>query len=217
MNAGIGGLPYFGMIIGEMIAFITVALGNKSYVRKLQANNNIPVPEWRLPLAIYGGVAFAGGLFWFGWTGYKGPEIPWIVPTLSGLFTGFGIFAIFLSLLNYLVDAYLMFAASAMAANTFLRSIFGAVFPLFAVYMFDGMGVEWAATLLGCVAVALAPMSVVFLLYGKKIRAKSNFAPAPDIALDRKREEEARLAAFDSFGPAVSNGNGNGYRRTKEG
>lgn len=39
-----------------------------------------------------------------------------------------------------------MFAASAIAANTFMRSIFGGVFPLFATYMFNGMGIEWAAT-----------------------------------------------------------------------
>ena len=209
MNAGIGGLPYFGMIIGEVIAFTFIAFGNAGYIRKLQANNNIPVPEWRLPFAILGGVAFAAGLFWFGWTGYKGPAIPWIVPTLSGLFTGFGIFAIFLSLLNYIIDAYLMFAASALAANTFLRSLFGAIFPLFATYMFDGMGVEWAATLLGCVAVALVPMSVAFLLYGKKIRAKSHFAPAPDILLDKKRDEEARIGGLgNGFGHANGNGSG---------
>jgi DHA1 family multidrug resistance protein-like MFS transporter len=72
-----------------------------------------------------------GGLFWFGWSGYNG-QTHWIVPVLSGLFIGFGIFSIFLSLLNYIVDAYLMFAASAIAANTFMRSLFGGVFPLFA-------------------------------------------------------------------------------------
>jgi DHA1 family multidrug resistance protein-like MFS transporter len=91
---------------------------------------------------------FLGGLFWFGWTGYTG-HILWIAPVMSGLFTGFGIFSIFLSLLNYIVDAYLMFAASALAANTFMRSIFGGVFPLFATYMFDGMGIQWASTVSG--------------------------------------------------------------------
>lgn len=34
--------------------------------------------------------------------------------------------SIFLNCLNYLIDAYLMFAASAVAANTFLRSLAGA-------------------------------------------------------------------------------------------
>lgn len=42
-----------------------------------------------------------------------------------------------------------MFAASAIAANTIMRSIFGAVFPLFATYMFQGIGINWGETLLG--------------------------------------------------------------------
>ncbi|CAI9626637.1 mfs general substrate transporter [Alternaria burnsii] len=192
-SAGIGGLAYFGMVAGEVIAFIIIVSDNPRYVRKLEANNNIPVPEWRLPISMVGGVLFAGGLFWFGWTGYTG-QIHWIVPVLSGLLTGFGIFSIFLSLLNYIVDAYLMFAASAIAANTFMRSIFGGVFPLFATFMFNGMGIQWASTLLGCVAAVLVPMPVVFYLYGKKIRGRSTFAPAPDIAQDKRRDEESKGA-----------------------
>ena len=85
--------------------------------------------------------------------------------------------SIFLQALNYLVDAYLMFAASAIAGNTFLRSLCGAGFPLFARQMFDGMGIQWAATLLGCVAVVLAPIPFVFYFYGAKIRERSAYAP----------------------------------------
>lgn len=181
------------MIAGEIIAFIAIVLLNPRYTKQLEANNNIPVPEWRLPISMVGGVLFTGGLFWFGWSGYTG-NVHWIVPVLSGLFTGFGIFSIFLSLLNYIVDAYLMFAASAIAANTFMRSIFGGVFPLFATYMFNGMGIQWAATLLGCVALVLVPMPVVFYIFGKRIRAKSKFAPAPDIEQDKRRDEESRLS-----------------------
>jgi len=198
------------MITGEIIAFIVVVFMNSRYVAKLKANNNIPVPEWRLPISMVGGVLFSGGLFWFGWTGYTG-NIHWIVPVLSGLFTGFGIFSIFLSLLNYIVDAYLMFAASAIAANTFMRSIFGGIFPLFATYMFNGMGIQWASTLVGCVAVLLAPMPVFFYIYGKRIRAKSKFAPAPDIVQDKKRDEES--AGSDESALASRDG---GQERTRE-
>ncbi|KAK3946341.1 major facilitator superfamily domain-containing protein [Diplogelasinospora grovesii] len=176
--AGVSGLTFFGMIAGQIIAGITVLLQQPWYQRKLAANNGVPIPEWRLPSVIAGGVAFAGGLFWFGWTGYR-EDIHWIVPTLSGLLTGFGLMSIFLQALNYLVDAYLMFAASAIAGNTFLRSLAGAGFPLFSSYMFDGMGIQWASTLLGCVAAALVPIPVIFYLYGHRIRAKSAFAPTP--------------------------------------
>jgi DHA1 family multidrug resistance protein-like MFS transporter len=178
MSAGIAGLTFFGMITGQIIAGITVLMQQPWYQRKLAANNGVPVPEWRLPSVIAGGVAFAAGLFWFGWSGYR-RDIHWIVPTLSGLLTGFGLASIFLQALNYLVDAYLMFAASAIAGNTFLRSLAGAGFPLFSKYMFEGMGIQWASTLLGCVATALVPIPIIFYLYGHKIRARSSYAPTP--------------------------------------
>jgi len=180
MSGGVGGLPYFGMIIGMICAGIYIALTQPSYNKKLAANNGIPVPEWRIPPIIIGGFSFAGGLFWFGWSGYK-REIHWIVPTLSGLLTGFGLLSIFLQALNYLVDAYLMFAASAIAGNTFLRSLAGAGFPLFSQYMFKALGVQWAGTLLGCVALCLVPIPVAFLIYGERIRRKSAFAPTKPI------------------------------------
>lgn len=106
-NLGVGGLPYFGMILGQLIAGAYIIFTQKSYNKKLTANNGVTVPEWRLPPAIFGGVSFALGLFWFGWSGYKA-DIHWIAPTLSGLLTGFGLLSIFLQSLNYLVDAYLM-------------------------------------------------------------------------------------------------------------
>lgn len=193
MSGGVGGLPYFGMIIGMLFAGVYIALTQPSYNKKLLANNGVPVPEWRLPPVIIGGVSFAGGLFWFGWSGYKA-SIHWIVPTLSGLLTGFGLLSIFLQSLNYLVDAYLMFAASAIAANTFLRSLAGAGFPLFSQYMFAALHVNWAGTLLGCVALCLVPIPIVFYIYGAKIRERSAFAPTKPPAPPSEEDEPASVA-----------------------
>lgn len=106
-NQGIGGLPYFGMILGMLLAGAYIVYTQTDYNKKLAANNGVTIPEWRLPPAIMGGVSFTLGLFWFGWSGYRA-DIHWIVPTLSGLLTGFGLLSIFLQALNYLVDAYLM-------------------------------------------------------------------------------------------------------------
>jgi DHA1 family multidrug resistance protein-like MFS transporter len=68
-------------------------------------------------------------------------------------------------------------AASAIAGNTFLRSLCGAAFPLFATYMFEGLGVQWAGTLLGCVSACLVPIPIIFYYYGARIRKRSKFAP----------------------------------------
>ncbi|KAJ5113551.1 hypothetical protein N7456_002085 [Penicillium angulare] len=172
---GVSGLPYLGLIIGEFFGGLFIILTQSWYNRKLKANNDIPIPEWRLPPAIVGSFAFSGGLFWFGWSGFSA-ETHWIVPTLSGLLIGFGLLCIFLQAFNYIVDAYLLFAASALAANSILRSTAGAVFPLFATYMFDSLGVNWASTLLGCVAALLIPLPILFYLYGRNIRAKSKYS-----------------------------------------
>lgn len=58
-----------------------------------------------------------------------------------------------------------------------LYSLFGAVFPLFSTAMFNGLGVNWAGTLLGCVAALLVPIPIVFWKHGGRIRARSKFAP----------------------------------------
>lgn len=102
-----------------------------------------------------------------------------------------------------------MFAASAIAANTIMRSLFGAIFPLFATYMFQGIGVNWGETLLGCVALLFVPMPFIFIKYGKKIRARSKFAPALDIKQDEENEKKDEESKGGSEGDDY-NGNSNG-------
>jgi DHA1 family multidrug resistance protein-like MFS transporter len=55
---------------------------------------------------------------------------------------------IFQAGINYLIDAYTQYSASAVAATTFMRSIFAAGLPLVAQPLFNNLGVNWACTLL---------------------------------------------------------------------
>lgn len=64
MAPGVGSLPFIGLIIGEFMGGIFSLIFMRRYAKKLSRNNNIPVPEWRLPPCIVGGVVFAGGMFW---------------------------------------------------------------------------------------------------------------------------------------------------------
>ncbi|KFH47410.1 putative MFS-type transporter-like protein [Hapsidospora chrysogenum ATCC 11550] len=54
---------------------------------------------------------------------------------------GTGFFTIFQAALNYLVDTFQAYAASAVAANTFLRSCFTAAFPLVVTPLYHSIGV----------------------------------------------------------------------------
>ncbi|KAK6407813.1 hypothetical protein LTR81_017697 [Elasticomyces elasticus] len=80
-----------------------------------------------------GGIAIPIGLIWFAWT--NSPSIHWMASIAAGVPFGFGMVMVFLGIMNYLIDAYTIFAASVLAANSVLRSIFGAVFPLFTQQM----------------------------------------------------------------------------------
>ncbi len=83
---------------------------------------------------------------------------------------------IFIQGLSYIVDVYMMHANSAIAANTFFRSLAGAGFPLFANAMFHNLGVSWATSLLGFLCVALIPVPICFYVWGKKLRSLSKFS-----------------------------------------
>ncbi|KAJ5981055.1 hypothetical protein N7481_008353 [Penicillium waksmanii] len=188
MSMGVGGLAFVGLIIGELLGGVLMLFLQRSYASKLSSNGDKPVPEWRLPPAILGAVVFAIGMFWFGWTGYTS-SIHWIAPVASGVFTGAGIFLIFLQCFNYIVDCYPALAASTIAANTIMRSAIGCTFPLFSRQMMENLGVQWAGTLLGCIAVIMIPIPVIFKVYGPWLRGKSKLACSPMYDIDKKTFE----------------------------
>ncbi|KAF2135256.1 uncharacterized protein K452DRAFT_40791 [Aplosporella prunicola CBS 121167] len=175
MSPGVGGLPFIGLIIGILLSLVFILSQHGDYVKKLAANDNVPVPEWRLPPVIVGAFVFTAGLFWFAWTAYT-PIIHWMAPTASGVLVGFGLLCIYLPCFNYLVDSYLHLAASAVAANIMLRSSIAAGFPLFSRQMFANLGVQWAGTLLGCLAAVMIPIPIAFKIYGPAIRARSKMS-----------------------------------------
>lgn len=117
-------------------------------------------------------------------------SVHWIVPTIAGGFLATSLMLIFVAYLTYLVDTYLMYAASAIAANTIARSACGAAAPLFTSYMFDALGVGGGGSLIGGVAALLAVIPFMFYKYGKSIRIRSKFAPTGETQSQRLKDEE---------------------------
>lgn len=175
-NAGVGALPFIGIMVGTVFGALSISVMTKTrFARKMRENGGKVIPEERLPAMIIGSFLLPIGLFWFGWT--SSPHITWVPQALSGIFIGWGIIMVFLQGFSYIIDVYLQYAASAIAANTIVRSFFGAGFPLFAAQMFHRLGVPWASSTLAFLCLALVPAPICFFLFGERLRRLSKFSP----------------------------------------
>ena len=196
MNTGVAGLAFLPILIGAVIALGIFIWYDTVLQRAKKANAHwASIEEYRrLPLACLGGPLYVISLFWLGWS--ASPHVHWIVPMLAGVPFGMGFVLIFMALLNYITDAYEVYAASGMAATSCCRSVFGAVLPLAAAPMYKSLGVAWASSLLGFLSLAMSIIPFAFIKYGNRIRENSKFCQE---LKERKKqraleEEEVRSA-----------------------
>jgi ABC-type Co2+ transport system permease subunit len=188
-NRGETGLTFLPIGVGALISaamylsWDSILLRAQRLERPWSRNEEMR----RLPLACVAGPFFVISSFWLGWTARE--SVHWIVPVLAGIMFGMGYLCLFMALLNYLVDAYEIFAASAMAAASLSRSSFGAILPFAAKPMYRAMGVAWATSLLGFFSLALCVVPFVFVKWGGKMRERSPFC---QYLRQKKREEQER-------------------------
>ncbi|KAH0229847.1 MFS general substrate transporter, partial [Aureobasidium melanogenum] len=170
------GLTFIGIFVGMITGVSCDPIWRKNYTRLVNKNGGVSEPEFRLPPTILGAVLVPIGLFGFGWTTYS--SVHWIVPIVfSGIF-GLGNIFVFSGVFTFLVECYPLYAASALAANSFARSSFAAAFPLFGQLEISHheLGYQWASSLLAFLALAMAPFPYLFFKYGKQLRKNSKFA-----------------------------------------
>ena len=110
-NQVVGALPFLCTLLGTFIGAAANLLNQEFYLKRLKANNGRPVPEARLPPMMFGSLFFVAGLFIFAWT--SGKDIFWLAPCIGIVLCGLGFFTIFQAALNYLIDTFQRYAASA--------------------------------------------------------------------------------------------------------
>ena len=198
-SEGVGSLPFLGVMTGMMIAVAANMWDNKRYIRVSKQHHGFAPPETRLVPTMVGGFAVPIGLFWFAWT--NGTNVHWIVSIIAGAPFGFGMVLVFLSIMTYLVDAYTIYAASVLAANSVIRSCFGAGFPLFTTYMYHNLGIHWASCIPAFLAVACMPFPFLFYRYGPQIRRRCKYAAEAD-DFKRKLVESALEAGSKDPDPS---------------
>lgn len=176
-STGIGGLHYIALGLGLFLgAQVCAPLQDRIYAR-LKRHYGVTVgrPEFRVPMMIPGALLMPIGLVVYGWTAqYK---THWIGPDIGVSVMTMGVIIGFQCIQGFLVDAYTLYAASAVAATSVLRSLAGFGFPLFAPSLYARLDYGWGNTLLAFVGIAIGwPGPILLWKYGAKLRAKSKFA-----------------------------------------
>jgi hypothetical protein len=171
-----------GLGLGSFVGLIIIGRYSDPLVVSMTLKNNgVRKPEYRLPLMIFAQLFIPIGLFWYGWS--TDQKTHWylfcemnlicrIVPIIgSGIFAA-GVLGTFMPITTYLIDAFQMYAASALAANAVLRSVLGAVLPLAGPSMFNSLGLGWGNSVLAFIAVGFAPVPWLIYRYGETMRTK---------------------------------------------
>ena len=176
-SIGIAGLNYISLGVGYLVGTQSTARLNDTIYKNLKKRSRKDVgrPEFRLPLLVPGAILVPLGLIWYGWSAEA--HVHWIMPNIGIAIFGVGMKMATQCMQTYAVDTYTLYAASAGAAGTFLRSLAGFSFPLFAPYMYARLGYGWGNSLLALIA-TLVGLPAPFLLwkYGPWLRARSQYA-----------------------------------------
>ena len=183
-DAGISGLAFLGLAVGMILGLAYVLTFDNARYQKL---GPMPPPEARLHSALLGGVVLPLGMFGFAWTNF--PGIHWSASIILSAPFGFGCVLVFLACINYLLDAYTIYAASVLAATAMLRAFFGFAFPLFTTQMYHNLGIHWASSIPAFLTVLCLPFPFVMYRHGASLRAKCKYAQEAAILLARLQEQ----------------------------
>ena len=170
------GLVLSAIAVGQVLGCLVQLFQDDLYFKSAKRNTECPgtpIPEARLYLTIPGTIIVAAGFFIYAWTSYS--SMPWIAPTIGLGCVGFGSYTIVLAVAYWLTDAYPKYGASSFAAGVLGENAVASFLPFSTRQMYTTLGLQWASSLLGFVALVMTVIPIVFLIYGRTIRERSRF------------------------------------------
>ncbi|KAK3652854.1 hypothetical protein LTR56_004802 [Elasticomyces elasticus] len=172
----ISGLHYVSLGLGLLLGAIPSFLANDKVFQCLKKRNSGPgKPEYRLPLMLPASILVPTGLLVYGWSAQA--RVHWIVPDIGTAIFAAGAWSGYQCIQAYAIDYYTTYAASAMAALTFVRCVVGTFLPLLAPALYQNFGYGWGNTLLAGIAVVFGvPAPLLLWIYGEKLRTKSKYS-----------------------------------------
>lgn len=173
-SQGSSGLAFLGIGIGMLLGLVTFGVASDKIVTYLaNKRGTTRLPEYRFPALFVGAALVPIGLLMYGWSAEN--RVQYVVPIVGTGFVGAGLLATFMAIGTYLVDSFTLYAASAMAANTVLRSLCGAFLPLAGPKMYATLGLGIGNTVLAAISLISFPMCWLFWKYGQRMRTSERF------------------------------------------
>lgn len=161
--------PFIGNVLGVLIYFGFPEPQCEARERTIQVESNGKrqiEPEARLPGVLLASLLVPVGLFWFAFS--ADPHVHYFIPVLSGVPVGMGMTLLQLSLFNYYIDLYPTKSASAIAANSAVRSVTATIFPSIALPIYNAMGIRNANVMLACISCIGFPTGIILYFFREK-------------------------------------------------
>ncbi|EHA18348.1 hypothetical protein ASPNIDRAFT_207820 [Aspergillus niger ATCC 1015] len=177
LSQGLTNIVWVAMYVGISMAGLSRSatnLDDDDTQKPTQQHKHVARPENRLWFAMLGAPAIPIGLFWMGWTDYSSISI-WS-PIIASTVFGFGTICVFISSYMYVIDAYDIYAASALGFMTVSRYCAAGGMTVVGIPFYSNMGVHWTLTILGAISALMTPVPYVFYRYGVVIRGWSRYA-----------------------------------------
>lgn len=151
---------------------ILIPFLDKIYM-KLGAGKRGGLPEHRLPLSIIGALTLPPAVLLYGWCAEYRLPLPLLL--FSATWIRLSMMLAFSPLTSYVVDAFGVYSASALAGLVTFRCLAGAFLPLTITQITENFGYGWGFTLLGVFGMGLALIPVLVIRYGYHWRQRSSY------------------------------------------
>lgn len=174
-------LTYLGITLGTAIACVPfLAIDFFFYQKRLSqrreahGENGLLPPEYRLASALLGSFLIPTSLLIAGWTAEY--SVHWFVPVFFQGMVMTASLLVYAGANLFMLDAYgPLYGASASGAMMMTRYLLSFAFPMFALQLFQQLGVGWATSILAGCTIVMAPIPWCFWVFGERLRRRSRY------------------------------------------
>ena len=196
------GLSFIPIGIGYFIAWglFIPAIRRNIKERAQKPDDEKAQYESRLYWLLFTAPCLPIGLFGFAWTIL--PSVHWIGSMIFSAIVGIANYSIYMATIDYMICAYGPYSASATGGNGWSRDFLAGVLTVPATPFFSNIGsnqkpprnLEYANTILACVATVLVMAVYVIYWKGPQLRHRSPFAQ--QLASARKESVSRRVSTL---------------------